>query len=550
MTDTNKHALASLENLYRIFTAPEGPESTLRQLDDAISDNMAGFLQEHIVAEETNLVRIERDFTDTIIPEDPVFVSEHTDFLLNKVVAQSVHTASPSFIGHMTSALPYFMIPLSKIMIALNQNLVKTETSKVFTPLERQVLGMLHRLIYNGSEAFYQRWLHDSDQNLGAFCSGGTVANITALWAARNKAFGPHGSFKGIAQEGVFKAFKYYGCEGGAILVSKRGHYSLSKAADVLGIGRDHIVSIETDDQNRISIPHLLESIEQLKEEKVKPFAMIGIAGTTETGNVDPLDAMADIAEREKIHFHVDGAWGGPAIFSKKYGHKLKGIERADSVTIDAHKQLYVPLGVGLTLFKDPKTLNSVEHHAQYIIRQGSKDLGSNTLEGSRPGMAMLVHSGLHIIGRRGYELLIDQGIEKAAAFADLISQHPDFELITEPELNILTYRWIPQEVRQFIENCDESAAHEVNAILNRITRDLQRVQRENGRSFVSRTQLTPKQYGQQRLTVFRVVIANPLTTVRILEEVLTEQMEIAHMDERLKHSMDELKRFVSVSAA
>lgn len=550
MPDTNKHALASMENLYRIFTAPEGPDSTLRQLDNDISENVAGFLQKHIVAEENNLSRIERDFTETEIPEEPVFVSEHTDFLLNKVVAQSVHTASPSFIGHMTSALPYFMIPLSKIMIALNQNLVKTETSKVFTPLERQVLGMLHRLIYNGSDALYQRCLHASDQNLGAFSSGGTIANITALWAARNKTFGPDGNFRGIAVEGVFRAYRHYQCEGTAVLVSKRGHYSLSKAADVLGIGRDEIVSVETDENNRINIERLRATIQQLHAEQIKPIAIVGIAGTTETGNVDPLAAMADVAEEYGIHFHVDAAWGGPTLFSRKYAGLLKGIERADSVTFDAHKQLYVPMGAGLTLFKDPRTLNNIEHHAQYIIRPGSKDLGSNTLEGSRPGMAMLVHSALHIIGRRGYELLIDQGIDKAQRFAELIEEHPDFQLITDPELNILTYRWCPASVQQLLRRADRATCEEVNEVLNTMTRDLQRVQRENGRSFVSRTRLTPKEYGTQLITVFRVVLANPLTTVKILEDVLTEQQELAAEDPRLKQHLNDLQRFIKASAA
>ncbi len=550
MADKNKFAQVSLENLYRIFTVPEGPESTLRQLDDAISSNMAGFLQKHIVAEETNLGRIERDFSDTVIPEEPTFVSEHTDFLLNKVVAQSVHTSAPSFIGHMTSALPYFMIPLSKIMIALNQNLVKTETSKVFTPLERQVVGMLHRLIYQDNESFYQHWLHNSAQHLGTFCSGGTVANITALWAARNHTFGPEGDFKGISHEGVFKAYRHYGCEGAAVLVSKRGHYSLSKSVDVLGLGRDEIISIETDSQNRMSVPHLREAIASLKQKRIKPIAIVGIAGTTETGNVDPLDEIATVAEQEGIHFHVDAAWGGPTLFSRQYGGKLKGIERADSVTLDAHKQLYVPMGAGLALFKDPKTLNSIEHHAQYIIRQGSKDLGSNTLEGSRPGMAMLVHSALHIIGRGGYEMLIDQGINKARAFAEMISRHPEFELISEPELNILTYRWVPENVQALLGRCDDAARHKINTLLNLLTRDLQRVQRENGRSFVSRTQLTPDHYGQQTITVFRVVIANPLTTEEILEDVLSEQCEIAASDVRLKRRMDELHQLINSSAA
>ncbi|MFC6673208.1 hypothetical protein [Marinobacterium aestuariivivens] len=161
-----------MENLLRIFTVPEAPGSTLSRLENHISANLAGFLQDHIVAEETDLVKIERDFNDTEIPEQPVYVSDQAQFLLEKVVAQSVHTSSPSFVGHMTSALPYFMIPLSKIMIALNQNLVKTETSKAFTPLERQVLGMLHRLVYGEPEAFYDRWLHDSHRHLGLSAPG------------------------------------------------------------------------------------------------------------------------------------------------------------------------------------------------------------------------------------------------------------------------------------------------------------------------------------------------------------------------------------------
>ena len=156
MTGKKKSAQASVEAMYRVFTVPEAPESTLSRIDQNISRNLAGFLQEHIVAVERDLAEVEKNFSDSAIPEKPVFVSEQAQFLLDKLVANSVHTASPSFIGHMTSALPYFMLPLSKIMIALNQNLVKTETSKAFTPMERQVLGMIHRLVYEQDSAYYR----------------------------------------------------------------------------------------------------------------------------------------------------------------------------------------------------------------------------------------------------------------------------------------------------------------------------------------------------------------------------------------------------------
>lgn len=532
MTGKKKSAQASMEAMYRVFTVPEAPESTLSRIDQNISRNLAGFLQEHIVAVERDLSEVEKDFADYAIPEKPIFVSEQAQFLLDKLVANSVHTASPAFIGHMTSALPYFMLPLSKIMIALNQNLVKTETSKAFTPMERQVLGMIHRLVYRQDGSFYRKWMHDPRHALGAMCSGGTVANLTALWVARNRAFPAEGSFRGLHQEGLFRALKYYGQEGAAILVSSRGHYSLRKAADVLGLGREALVAVPTDDNNRIQIDALREKCLELHRQKIKVMAICGIAGTTETGNVDPLDAMADIAREFGAHFHVDAAWGGPTLFSRTHQGLMKGIEKADSVTFDAHKQLYVPMGAGLVVFKDPSLASAVEHHAQYIIRKGSRDLGSTTLEGSRPGMAMLIHSGLKILAREGYELLIDQGIEKAKGFAAMIEAEPDFELITRPELNILTYRYCPANVQTALAVADPSQAEKLNTSLNRITKFIQKTQRERGKAFVSRTRLEPARYDRFPCIVFRVVLANPLTTSEILSDILAEQRVLSREEE------------------
>lgn len=528
MTETKKLAQASLESLYRIFTVPEAPDSTLGKIDQSISQNLSGFLQEHIVASERDLALIEQDFSNPFIPQDPSFVSEQIEFLLDKVVAQSVHIASPSFVGHMASALPYFMLPLSRIMTALNQNLVKVETSKAFTPLERQVIGMLHQLIYGQDAPFYQRWMHEPRQALGSFCSGGTLANLTALWAARNNLFPASESFAGLAQEGLAAGLQHSGYRALAVLVSERGHYSLGKAADILGIGRRNLVAIETDAHNRIRTDLLEARCDQLQREGIKVMAIVGVAGSSETGSVDPLNAMADIAQTRHIHFHVDSAWGGPTLFSRKHRHLLAGIERADSVTIDAHKQLYVPMGAGICLFKRPETLASVEHHAEYIIRKGSRDLGSHSVEGSRPGMAILVHAGLHIIARNGYELLIDEGIAKAKAFAEVIRGTPDFELISAPELNILTYRYVPPELQAGLRSKDAHLRSRINEGLNRLTRIMQKIQRGRGLSFVSRTQLMPEQYARQPIVVLRVVLANPLTTLDILREILEEQREIA----------------------
>ncbi|WP_019276065.1 pyridoxal-dependent aspartate 1-decarboxylase PanP [Vibrio coralliilyticus] len=534
MVSEHKTADASFESLLRIFTVPEGPDSTLTKIEEKLSQNLNQFLREHIVAEEKPLREIEKDFSNASLPEQPEFVSEHTQHLLDTLVSHSVHTSAPSFIGHMTSALPYFLMPLSKIMIALNQNLVKIETSKAFTPLERQVLGMLHRLVYNQNDEFYAKWMHSANHSLGAFCSGGTIANITALWVARNNALKATGDFKGVEKEGLFKAMKYYGHEGLAVLVSERGHYSLKKAADVLGIGQEGLVAIKTDANNRICPQALQEKITQLKQQNIKPFAVIGVAGTTETGSIDPIADIATICQRERCHFHIDAAWGGATLMSNNYRHLLDGVELADSITIDAHKQLYIPMGAGMVLFKDPEAMKSIEHHAQYILRKGSKDLGSHTLEGSRSGMAMLVYAAMHIISRPGYELLIDQSIEKAKYFAELIKQQNDFELVSEPELCLLTYRYIPAEIRSALEKAGPQQKSEINELLNELTKFIQKRQRETGKSFVSRTRLNPEQWDRMNTIVFRVVLANPLTGRDILSTVLEEQREIAKQAPKL----------------
>lgn len=521
-------ACASTQAMLRVFTTPESPDSTLAQIEQRISQDLNGFLNDHIVAVEKPLHEIEEDFNQSVIPEEPMYVSDHSAQLMEKLIAHSVHTSSPNFIGHMTSALPYFILPLSKLMVGLNQNLVKIETSKAFTPLERQVVGMLHRLAYHQDDAFYQKWMHNAEHSLGVFCSGGTVANISALWIARNNIFKPRGDFKGIAQQGLFAALKAYDYEGLAILVSERGHYSLSKSADVLGVGRESLIAIETDENNKVRADLVEQKCLELQQKNIKVMAIVGVAGTTETGNIDPLNELADIAERHQIHFHVDAAWGGATLLSNKYGELLKGIERADSITIDAHKQLYVPMGAGIVLFKSLSTSDAIEHHADYILRKGSKDLGSHTLEGSRPGMAMLLHSSFQIIGRQGYGLLIDQSLDKARYFASLIHQEPDFELITEPELCLLTYRYVPHKVQLFMQDCSDALRHEINEKLNEMTRFIQKLQRESGQSFVSRTRLLPQKYQRQDTLVFRVVLANPLTTNEILQQVLAEQKQLA----------------------
>ena len=146
--------------------------------------------------------------------------------------------------------------------------------------------------------------------------------------------------------------------------------------------------------------------------------------------------------------------------------------------------------------------------------------------------MAMLVYASLHIISRQGYEMLIDQSIAKARYFADIIDQHNDFELVTEPELCLLTYRYVPKQVQALLATANRDIQQQVNGLLDKLTKFIQKRQRENGKSFVSRTRIEVDKYGGDKTLVFRVVLANPLTTETILQDILAEQALLAQESE------------------
>ncbi|AOM39861.1 pyridoxal-dependent aspartate 1-decarboxylase PanP [Xenorhabdus hominickii] len=503
-------------------------EEELLGLEANIADNSVDYCRHELNQPPQDLDELEKKFSSVTIPELPVDIGTHVQHLSKDIFRQVIPVSSPTFVGHMTSALPRHLPTLGKVLMALNQNVVKLETSHVLTVLERQVLGMMHKLVYNCDDTFYKQWLHSGEHALATFCSGGTVANLTAMWACRNQLMPANGDFAGLSREGLARGLNHYGYNGLAILVSELGHYSLKKTIDVLGLGQDALISVEADKDGRICIDALLMQLQHLRQRNIKPMAIVGIAGTTETGSIDPLNTLADIAEQEQCHFHVDAAWGGSSLLSARHQYLFKGIERADTVAIDAHKQMYVPMGAGMVLFRQPTLTEAIAQHANYIVRKGSKDLGRHTLEGSRSAMSLMLYSNFHLLGRQGFAHLIDASIEKARQFANLIRQQDDFELISEPQLCLLTYRYAPALVRQLLRKGSASVQQKLHDALNALNQSIQTMQWSTGKCFVSRTCLKPVQWDRQPTVVLRVVLANPLTTQEILENMLEEQRQLA----------------------
>lgn len=486
---------------------------------------------------------ISKLFSSPLLPKKGEKIPKVLQETINNIVRNSVRVGHPYFIGHMTGTTPHFSILCDIFISTLNQNVVKTETALAATYVEWQTLTWLHKLIYKKETKFYQKIINHSDKAIGNYCSGGTLGNITALLVARNTAFPT------MHQQGFLHAFQGTSYQKAVIIVSQRGHYSIKKAASIIGIGEDNVVAIPCENfSNKMNLTLLQNAIKNLIKEKAKIIAIVGIAGATETGNIDNLDLLSKICKKYKIWFHVDAAWGGALLLSNKYQDKLKGISQADSVVIDGHKFLYLSMSHSAVLFKNEHALDTIRHNANYIIRKGSIDLGRTTIEGSRRFDSLKLWFNFKVLGKKGFEQLINKAVNNAVTLARIIENSPYFELTSQPETNIITYRYTGELLKKFLTTAmsleknsqmkkeilrnniyekkiknNSDILHKLNIFLNKLNVYIQKKQRQKGTSFVSRTILETI-YPSQEIVVLRAIPFNPLTNKKILTEILKEQ--------------------------
>jgi putative pyridoxal-dependent aspartate 1-decarboxylase len=520
--DTDSEVAEAISRLFHLAADAEGEEQSLEALVTSAGNN---FLKRKQVTPHTASELKER-FSDTRMPDGHLSTREYLQHLAEEIIFPSTQMTSPMCMANMTSTLPYFTRPLGRLLLMMNQNMVKDEASRALTPYERQALGIIHRMLFKQTPAFYSEHLQNPESSLGMFVSGGTLANISALWCARNRALGPKGDFRGVETQGMAKALREHGYEGAAIIGSTLMHYSFDKGAALLGLGSDGLIGLSTDAEHRVDIAEMRAALVRCQNEKIRVLSLVGIAGTTDSGSVDPLEEIAALAEEFGVHFHVDAAWGGPLLLSEKHRGALKGIERADSVTIDGHKQFCLPIGIAALMLKDPMTAKVIERSANYIMQEGTTDLGKRALEGSRPGMALFLHAALNILGKRGYAYLVDQNMEKTQHMAASIRANPAFELLLQPKVNIVLYRYVPKALRRATANAPWTVQE--LATLNTVNAQLQRRQAELGDSLVSRTTIAATAGGMPaRATVLRAVVLNPKTTRADVDELLRQQERI-----------------------
>ncbi|RJG36972.1 aminotransferase class V-fold PLP-dependent enzyme, partial [Motilimonas pumila] len=459
------------------------------------------------------------------LPQMPVEYQDYVGQLCETILPHVIDVTSQRYIGHMTSKLPSFIPELNRLIARLNQNMVKVETSNSLTLIERQVLAMMHRLFFQLPNSFYDDNCQDPNYVFGAVTGGGSVANMTALSYARNRGILALGySQEDLVKRGAHVLLAEKGYQRAVVLGTQLMHYSMRKSVSMMGFGEDGIMYVAQDEQQKMSMSALQRSIEYCRSNNIFIIAVVGISGATETGTVDPLAKIAAIAHENDIHFHADAAWGGAFQLSPSHRSRLAGIEQADSITFCPHKMLYISQGISLCLLKDPHGASSIATHANYQAQKGSFDLGQYTVEGSRPAHALLLHASLHVLGQNGYAWLIEQSMRKTQYYTRLVQNCDSFQLVGTPDLNIINYRYIPVSLRS-ASSYSVAEQQEISEVVTKI----QQAQFASGGSFASKTTIQLPNYKGGPITVFRIVLSNPLTTYEDLREVLVDQLRIAN---------------------
>ena len=535
MSDTNipkipKYVLPNpeeIEALSRNFFVGPGNDDTFKKWGEIAVELSLDWLknpEKRKIHADVTLPELADIFNEVELPEKGEPIENVFQECQERILNNSVRVNNPRYIGHMTTIVPWFSVVVNILITSINQNQVKIETALASSFVERQILSWLHRLVFQKSQDYYKQMVHSHEIALGNVTGGGTMGNLTALAVAREKAL------PGVGKHGLCRILMGKGYSNVVILASRRVHYSIKKAAAVLGLGESSVLEIPVDRFNRIEVSALKEQINWLKASNTLILAIIGIAGTTETGNIDPLSKLAEISKKEKIWFHVDAAWGGPLLMSEELKPMLSGIEKADSVVLDAHKLFYIPMSLGFVLFKDEESLSALQHYANYVIRKGSVDLGQRSLEGSRRFDVLKLWFSLKMLGKEGYNVLLKRSIQLLNTLKELIDEHPDFERTSEPEACIITYRFVSKYWKESLDKSLLKRRHheidEINDKLNRVNVELQKRQREYGFSFVSRTILESTIY-PKKIVVLRAVTTNIMTRLEFLEEILEEQKKI-----------------------
>jgi L-2,4-diaminobutyrate decarboxylase len=460
------------------------PEQFRQQAHELV-DVLAGYLTDVANGTATKAIPYQ-------LPEDSLAFWE-TDFkkgvtknpanFFKILLEKNTRLHHPRYMGHQVGVVAPLAATASMLTALMNNGMAVYEMGLSANPLEKILSDVLARRI---------GWVQNYN---GLLTSGGTLANLTALLAARAK-------YTTVWQEGTTEKL--------AVIVSEEAHYCIDRAARIMGMGDDGIIKIPVNEKFQMQTDLLEAAYEKATAKELRVIAIVGSCCSTSTGSYDDLVAIGAFAKKRHIWFHADGAHGAAVIFSQKYKHLVNGIALADSVVIDWHKMLMVPTLATSLLFKDENDAYQTFHQkAQYLwSNQSSKDWfnsGKRTFECTKYMMPVKIYALLKTYGEEIFTDYVNYLYDLGREFATIITSTKNFELAVSPESNIVCFRYLPNSTAS------------INDLNNFIRKQLL----EDGKFYIVQTTIKEQVY-------LRVSLMNPLTTTNDLQALLKEIEGIA----------------------
>jgi aromatic-L-amino-acid/L-tryptophan decarboxylase len=426
-----------------------------------------------------------------------------------EIIDGSRHNGHPRFFGYVASPSTPVGAFADLLASSLNASVTSWRSSPAATQIEQTVVRWLGALIG-----------YDEDAR-GLLTSGGSLANLTALLIAHRSQSPASISETGIQNSGPRMT----------IYASDQVHFSIIKAADILGLGHESVRLIPTDDQFRVETAALRSAMERDREQGSKPFCVVGSAGTAATGAIDSLSDLAAIARDYDLWFHVDGAYGAPAAMIAERKPMFAGMEMANSVSLDPHKWLYTPVDCGCLLFRDAGVARQAfMTEADYVKVLEFANLESFAfwdygIELSRRFRALKVWLTLKYYGATRLAAAISDDIELANYMAQSVRQDVEFELLAPVQLSICCFRYVPSRLRGKLETTSSDDRQQVESEINRLNEQIMyRIQR-GGQAYLSNAMLRGK-------FALRACIINFRTTRRDIDLTLETVREVARQIE------------------
>ena len=369
--------------------------------------------------------------------------------LLDKYLEYSVRTGNKQFLNQLYSGFNFPAFIGEVFTVLANTSMYTYEVAPVATTIEKEMISLMN------SYAGYT-------EGDGIFVSGGSNANLVAMFSARNKVL-PESRFEGYDRNEKLTAF-----------VNEQAHYSFETAANILGIGAKNVIKVKSDKNGKLIPEELEKEIVASIQRGEKPFFAAATCATTLLGAYDPIDEMAGICQKYNVWLHADGSFGGSLILSDKYRYMMKGIEKTDSFAWNPHKLMNIPLVCSALLVKKRGTLqhNITDINTDYIFHDidAVEDLGKKSIQCGRRVDAVKLWFAWKYYGLEGYQKRIDNLIEMAEYAEEKVKENDHLELLSARQSFSVCFRYVPE--------------HEDD--LNKFNLGLRESLRKSGRSIVN----------------------------------------------------------------